>query len=165
MTRKSPRELAHDIKNLGGDRRRPRPPGGLPERYDRYRADARQRWDADDYPDSGGPLLRVWDAYALAYDDVRLWARVCQEVRRIMIASDPRPAHIPAAPDGYDGGLPVPNGDVRDVIVGLEAAYDVRVKRFRDPDELPEVSEPVDPDPLSNDVTPGVYAELTALFT
>lgn len=165
MTRKSPREIEHDIRDLGGGRRPGRPPGDPSERYARYQADARQRWDADDYPgpDDGGPLLRLWDAYALAYDDAREWARVRSETISTLIAEDPRPEHVPPAPDGYDGALPVPTDDVRDAIAGFESIYAVSVKRLSDPDDLAELPDAVDPDLLADERTQADFAEFVAL--
>lgn len=159
MTRKSPREIEHDIENLGGGR----PPVDPATRYAHYQAEARRRWDAEEYDGDGGPLLKLWDAYGLAYDDIEPWAGMRRETIAIMIATDPRPSHSPPAPDGYDGALPVPTEDVGEAIAELESAFEVRVKRLTNQDTVTELPKAVDPDLLGWESDPPEFADLIAM--
>lgn len=163
MTRDSWREIEARLDDLDGGERLETPA----ETFKEYRDEARQRLDRDDYAshdgEDGGPILRLWDAYAVAYgDDVLAWEGARRESFHVMSAEDPRPEHLPPAPAGYDGALPVPTERVGDAIEAVEWEYDVRIKRL-DSDTVPELPDSVDSALFGGDLTVAMRAGTAAL--
>lgn len=119
MTRKSRRELERTLDDLE-DEEDP----DHPERHRQTVAEARDRWERDDYE---GTYRRVLDVYALAYADDpdtrgEAWATVMSVAWDLMMGDEPEIGDL--------NQLPVPTDAVEDALEAWGESAEFDVDRF-----------------------------------